>query len=247
MSAALENLKQDVRMRDETDKFLSPVWIAVPVLLEILILLSLIESFMGFSLWWVSLLSSLLSLVLLVFSLVFLYMLIKRRTKHFYRQQLLLDDVVLVIRRMTSEKNVESADKMNAFERNLKQTRMEEEEKNAVLWTILTIIPFVGLYVLYFLTGDFYKHERREDNVLEDLKELLSKCNLSFDVPRRIDVVQPIPKRSFVLYLVLSIVTAGIFGVYWVYSLVKDPNNHFKYHVAFEEKMVEAFSGVLSK
>lgn len=36
--------------------------------------------------------------------------------------------------------------------------------------------------------------------------------------------MEPIKKRSIALYIILSIVTCGLFGIYWEYCLVNDTN-----------------------
>ena len=51
--------------------------------------------------------------------------------------------------------------------------------------------------------------------------------------------IQRLPERSFALYLVLTIFT-GIFVYYWLYALVKDPNEHFKYQWEFEDNLTSS-------
>ena len=82
---------------------------------------------------------------------------------------------------------------------------------------------------------DFYRHERREDGFWEDISKIFGNLEVSFTPPRRMN---PIPNRSFILYLILSIITLGIFGIYWLYVLIKDPNEHFKHHVQVDEQLL---------
>ncbi|MEM2042175.1 MAG: DUF4234 domain-containing protein [Nitrososphaerota archaeon] len=51
----------------------------------------------------------------------------------------------------------------------------------------------------------------REDRILEDLGAVISWIG-GTPLSKR---VESIARRSFALYLVLSIVTLGIFGTYW--------------------------------
>jgi hypothetical protein len=101
------------------------------------------------------------------------------------------------------------------------------------------IVPFVSviamLYVLYFLTNDFYKHERWEDGMISDTERALSSLGVLFIFHRN----EPIPHRSFVLYLIVTIITGGIFGLYWEYTLIKDPNNHFASHAVYEPQLIQ--------
>ncbi|MEM0450049.1 MAG: DUF4234 domain-containing protein [Nitrososphaerota archaeon] len=50
--------------------------------------------------------------------------------------------------------------------------------------------------------------------------------------------VESIPNRSFVLYLILSMVTLGIFGIYRTYALIRDPNIHFREQAKFEDELL---------
>jgi hypothetical protein len=88
---------------------------------------------------------------------------------------------------------------------------------------------------------DFYKHERREDGFWEDLSRTLDKCGITFSMPRRTETT---PNRSFVLYLILAIITLGLFGIYWLYVLLKDPNEHFKYHMQVEDQLLSTLESV---
>jgi predicted permease len=123
------------------------------------------------------------------------------------------------------------------LERTIREAKAEETEKSAVLWAILSAIIFIASwYVYYFLMKDFYKHERREDTFFEDVSRVLGKSGVTFAPPRR---MKPIPDRSFILYLIVTIITAGIFGIYWLYVLLMDPNEHFKYHIGLEDELLK--------
>ena len=75
----------------------------------------------------------------------------------------------------------------------------------------------------------------------EDMSRMLDKCGIKFVVPRR---VEALPERNFVLYLILTIITAGLFGIYWLYILLKDPNQHFMYHRQIEDQLLSALETV---
>ena len=87
---------------------------------------------------------------------------------------------------------------------------------------------------------DFYKHERREDQFIRDLLGALTISGLNISLPYR---NPPMPERSFALYVVLTIVTAGFFWVYWIYVLLNDPNHHFRQHMIIEDTLMAQLSG----
>ena len=41
-------------------------------------------------------------------------------------------------------------------------------------------------------------------------------------------------------FLLLSIVTCGIYGLYWMYVMIKDLNDHFMAQVAWEDFLLTA-------
>jgi len=187
----------------------------------------------------------LLAIIGLIVSIILTYKLVKRRNTHFKRQMFLSEDVITAVKTIAAKKDVDVEVGLSSCERTVRETKAEETEKSAVLWAILSAVPYVGSlaiwYVYYFLMKDFYKHERREDGFVEDINRVLDKCAIKFSVPRRTEIL---PDRSFVLYLILNIITVGLFGIYWLYVLLKDPNEHFKYHIQIEDELLSTLESV---
>src|SRR5438094_2191892 len=86
---------------------------------------------------------------------------------------------------------------------------------------------------------DFFKDERREDLFVHDLVRTFSAPGVWINFPYR---NPPIPDRSFALYFVLTLITGSIFGVYWVYVVVTDPNNHFRQQMLMEDTIMAQLS-----
>jgi len=260
LSVEIENVRKDLRMRVETDSMMSSAWILVyviPILVAILwvavfivVMISTITTLpttpppTGQPITTVQFAPIFASMVLLygfviIFFIVFIvlvYKLVRRRNTHFKRQIFLFEDVVAAVKAIAAKKGVDVEVGLASGERTVREVRAEETEKNAMLWAILAVITGLALwYVWYFLMKDFYKHERREDGFWEDISRMLDKCGIKFSVPRRMETL---PERSFVLYLILTIITLGFFGIYWLYVLLKDPNQHFKYHIQIEDQLL---------
>jgi len=47
-------------------------------------------------------------------------------------------------------------------------------------------------------------------------------------------------ERSMMLYAVLTVITFGLFGIYWLYVLIDDPNKHFVRQEAVEDALKKA-------
>ncbi|TET19872.1 DUF4234 domain-containing protein [Candidatus Bathyarchaeota archaeon] len=184
----------------------------------------------------------LLGLIGFVVSIILTYKLVKRRNTHFKRQVFLFEDLISAVKSLATKKKVDVEVGLSSCERTVRETKAEETEKSAALWAILSAVVFLASwYVYYFLMKDFYKHERREDGFWEDIGKVLDKCDIKFSAPRRTEIL---PNRSFVLYLILNIITVGLFGIYWLYVLLKDPNEHFTYHIQIEDELLSTLESV---
>ena len=174
-----------------------------------------------------------------VLLLVLIYKLIKRRNEHFKRHQLLEDDIVRVLSSSAGKKRRKIEDKLASIELSSREAKLNEKEQPAFLWAILCFfISIVSLYVGYFLMRDLYRHERREDFFLEDLEKTAGPI-VALELPRRF---RSTPDRNIVLYIALTILTCGLFGIYWLYTLIVDPNNHFDHQAAWEDKLLSSLS-----
>ncbi|MEA1963543.1 MAG: DUF4234 domain-containing protein [Candidatus Aerophobetes bacterium] len=99
------------------------------------------------------------------------------------------------------------------------------------LFTLAAVI--VGLVILYYLTMDYYYHEQGETAFFGRMAEILNKKGISFTVTP----THPLCRRSYGLYIFLSIITLGIFALYWAYVIFRDPNQHFDTHDFWESEL----------
>jgi len=263
LSVEVENVKKDVRMRVETDSIMSTAWLLiylVPIILAAVwapIFIATMNSLVRTTAQlptaqrFDALSSSIFALLSVVYvigaisfiaNVIFEYKLVKRRNTHFKRQSFLFEDILASVKAIAGKKGVNVEAGLGSADRTLREVKAEETEKNAVLWALLSaFVPIVVWYVWYFLMKDFYKHERREDGFWEDTSKMLDKCGARFSVPRRMETV---PDRSFALYLIVSIVTFGVFNIYWFYVLLKDPNHHFQYHIQIEDPLLSTLESI---
>lgn len=260
MITILEKLRKDIQLQTKTDRQMSTFWVLVflmPIIIGILAsayslvslvdILSSIDLTSPYNTSYDSFVTE-LETTLIVFCLTYLvnvtasifltYLLVNRRFTHFKRQKNLSEDIIVVIGSLAQAKESEVEVSLSSLESMARESNSEEIDKSAILWAILSaFIPFIQFYVYYFLMNDYYRHEFREDNFLKDTSRELNKLGVNFSLPQR---KKPIPNRSFVLYLILTIITMGLFSVYWIYILIKDPNKHFSYHIKFENQLITA-------
>jgi hypothetical protein len=169
------------------------------------------------------------------------YKLIQREQEHFDRMGRFNSDLY----KLTSEQ-ADDTGKAGEVSAQLDELRgMDEDfqrlqagkERSAALWTIISIITF-GLayfYVYYFLHKDLIEHQRAEAEYIEKASLVLNQLGVG---KHPIGVEQIVGERSYALYLLLSIVTFGLFGIYWNYTFFKDGNAHFLEHRRFEDQLM---------
>ena len=260
MAVALENLRKDARMQKDSDRQMSNAWLLVylvPIIVGIIstIIFSVLflntfssiyptdpynYSFDRFPVEFTVAMTviGLVGLINVAVSIVFMYILVNRRYTHFKRQKFLYEDIIAAIGSLPKSDEADVDVSLSSLERTVREASAEEIDKSAILWSILSaFIPFVQLYVYYFLMNDFYRHEKREDGFWTDTSKALNTLGVNFSVPR---ITEAMHYRNFVLYLILLIVTVGLFGVYWIYVLIKDPNEHFKYHIETENRLISS-------
>jgi threonine-phosphate decarboxylase len=85
-------------------------------------------------------------------------------------------------------------------------------DMNAKAWTASIILGIPVFFLMYYLTKDLFMHEKHEDAFLVAA------------FPQRMFMPQAIPIKKYAL---ITIVTLGIGGVYWLYKIVNNYNAHF--------------------
>jgi hypothetical protein len=258
--ASFDNIKKYIQMREKTDRQMSIFWLFLyflPIFVAIIAVGYVMVSFMAqFSSvefvteydfiydkissdvarpWFLVGLSWFISIFV---GLVVPYYLVNRRKTHFNRQKLLCENLIAGIDSVAQTQEIDVQEGLLSLRKNVEETKADRTDKNPILWAFLSaFIPFISLYVYYFLLSDFYKHEQLENSFWQQSRSTLSQLGINFSVPQR---TEAIPNRSFVLYLILTIVTMGLFGAYWLYFLLKDPNQHFDYHKRVENQLLTA-------
>lgn len=96
------------------------------------------------------------------------------------------------------------------------------KEYNPKLWTASIILIIPAFIILYLLTKDLIAHEKEEE------------AYLSVVLPQRVFMTQTIPQTTYVL---ITIVTLGVGGVYWLYKVINLYNSHFKADLLVEKEI----------
>ena len=91
----------------------------------------------------------------------------------------------------------------------------------SILLLVSTILCF---YILHILNRDLYEIESIEEQIASSLRPIASKADLR--LPYREFTTS---RRNTVLYIILYLLTLGLFSIYWVYRVaIKDIEEHTK-------------------
>jgi hypothetical protein len=109
------------------------------------------------------------------------------------------------------------------------------------LLLLLLALPFVGLqfYMFCFLNAEMLEHHKRWCWMVKETKVFLARIGYAAGT---LTEPRPLPDRSNVVYVIVSLVTSGLFFFYWWYALVKDGNEHIRHHERFERELLELLS-----
>ncbi|HSV50010.1 MAG TPA: hypothetical protein VLH35_06805 [Candidatus Acidoferrales bacterium] len=102
------------------------------------------------------------------------------------------------------------------------EVRVVPRRRNAKLWAASIILVIPAFIILYQLTKDLATHEKQEDTYL------------AAALPQRVFMTQTIPQTTYVL---ITIVTLGVGGVYWLYKIVNLYNQHYKADLIVEKEI----------
>lgn len=116
----------------------------------------------------------------------------------------------------------------------------QSRERGAVLWLVLGVLTGIAVWIgYYFIMDDLARHDQLEAQYFTLMSQALAKLGMSSGASQ---AVPTIPPRSFATFLVLSIVTCGIYGFYWLYVMVEDGNVHVESQVPWEDFTYSALS-----
>ena len=199
------------------------------------------------------------------------YSIVNRRNMHLGRSEALLWVSIRRLKNNTNPTDTSRLFAVNTAERDLQTAAVEEKERSAYLWSLLSLIPFIGglflAYALFRVNNDFQKHEKREFLTIEDLQRGLGLPVGSVPVQAK----HWYPSRNTVAYFVLGILgplfssltvlgfpasvasfpvtyllylTLGWTWIYWLYVSAHDPEAHFLVQSHLESELQPILSGL---
>jgi hypothetical protein len=192
------------------------------------------------------------------------YTIVNRRNMHLGRSEALLWASIGRLKTTISPTDTSKLYALNTAERELLTTAIEEKERSAYLWSLLSLVPFVGglflAYALLRINSDFQRHEQREFLTIEDLQRGLG---LSVGI-EPVQAKRWYPSRNNVVYFAASVLgplslsltvlrfpitylvylTVGWVWIFWLHVSAHDPEAHFVVQSHLETELQPILSGL---
>ncbi len=209
MNQEVLGIEQSIRDRNDSDKVLVNYWLYF------------------FLLSWIT---------FGIMGLVLFFQRIGRIDKFINRKKSYFEGLVNYCEQTAKEKNKynELSTQINKL-RNVYEYDFLENNKtiNAGLSLLLMIITFGiwGIVVMYKLNKAWDHLQRAEQKFYDELNPILAKLELTkYPISFRIKTNK---SRSFILYLFLSIITFGLWGIVWDYQIHTDADDLYpEFHTA---------------
>ncbi|MFW6009297.1 MAG: DUF4234 domain-containing protein [archaeon] len=191
--------------------------------------------------WWLYVL--LLSWITAgIYSIVVYYQRLKRVTDFIERRKKYYNGVLNFTENYAKEEGEydDIVNELNDLNDDIKFAFGNKVKKfNPLVDTILSVVTFgiYGIYIWYRLNKVWYELQLIEQDFNDDLSKIWSKLNLiknpfNYNVDSSRD-------RNFWLYLLLTFVTVGIWGLVWDYKIHTDPDNLYEEFHFVEDEILQ--------
>jgi hypothetical protein len=182
-----------------------------------------------------------------IYSLYVMYQLMRRDREHFQRRVELLDAATTYAWERAGERGRQE-EMRDSFERialNMAVLRKQMTEfREPAIWVILDLISSgIARIVAYILLdGDLVTHDRAEGAIEAELSDLYTRLGAPTDAP---DPGRMKGKHNYVGRIIVTIVTCGIYGLWWTYDVMVEWNRHYEHNWRWEDGLAASVQTML--
>jgi len=119
---------------------------------------------------------------------------------------------------------------------------MTSDFREPLVWVLLSIVTGIATYIAFILLdGDRVKHDYHEGAVENDLATIYTRLGAPLTGP---DPSRLQGKHNYVGRIIATLVTCGVYGLWWYYNMMDDLNRHFRANWAWEDELANAVQAV---
>ena len=192
-------------------------------------------------------------LTLGIFNVYVYYQLARRMRDHNLRRLELLDAALQVGWEETQRQGLED-ELTPSFQRASAQLEdmkaATENVKDPNVWLIMMVVGFlfliavgaaISVILAILLDGDLIKHDRSEIGVEYELSQIYRR--LGYVIPHP-DEQRVKSEHNYIARVIVYIVTFTIYGFWWTYNLMDEPNRHFRTNWEQEDGLALAVQAI---
>jgi hypothetical protein len=176
-----------------------------------------------------------------IFGYYVYYQLLRRMRDHNIRRLELLEAARSYAWQLAGEKGLQDELRPN-FERAASHEevmrQMTTDFRDPLIWLLLIwLTGIAGIISFILLDGDLIKHDTAEGGVESELAIIYARLGRPVPQP---DPARIKGKHNYVARVIVLIVTFGIYGFWWWYNMLQEPNEHFETNWVWEDALVQA-------
>jgi hypothetical protein len=177
-----------------------------------------------------------------IYGFYIFYKLMERRDLHLMRMANMVNTSVAILQEKAAQTGKTEVIGQELAQIGMIQREMYDQsrERGAALWLVLGILTGIATLIgYYFIMDDMARHDQLEAQYFTLMSSALAKLGLASQASQ---AAPNMPERNFVVYLVLSFLTCGIFSFYWLYAMIEDGNQHVEAQVQWENFLYSALA-----
>jgi hypothetical protein len=183
-----------------------------------------------------------------VYGYYVLYQMVRRSRDHNVRRIELLDAATALAWDQAQSKGL--GDELRpAFERiapHMAVLRNQTTQfRDPVVWTIISLLTGgIGHFIIYILLdGDLITHDHAEGAIESELSTIYTRLGAPVTPPNPARLKGP---HNYVGRIVATLLTCGIYAVWWQYDIMTEGNRHFRENWAWEDGLAQSVQQLIA-
>jgi hypothetical protein len=183
-----------------------------------------------------------------IYGFYVLYQLVRRSRDHNLRRIELLDAATTLAWERAQSRGL--ADELRpAFERiapHLAVLRNQTTQfRDPIAWTVISVLTSgIGHFIVYILLdGDLITHDHAEGAIENELSTIYTRLGASVAGPNPGRLKSP---HNYVGRIIATLLTCGIYGLWWQYDLMTEGNRHFEENWRWEDDLAQSVQRMIT-
>jgi hypothetical protein len=115
--------------------------------------------------------------------------------------------------------------------------------RDPLVWMLLSIFGVVHIILYILLDGDLVDHDRAEGAIEHELSVIYTRLGAAVPAP---DPSRMKAKHNYVGRVVASILTCGLYSLWWQYNVMTETNQHYDHNWRWEDGLAASVQQLVS-